>query len=46
LQLRYGYRLSLTYEVRVINIEAERTRLVKPVGQGRFGYGDVAEAEQ
>jgi hypothetical protein len=45
LQLRYGYRLSLTYEVRVVNIEAENSHQVQPVVQGRFGYGDLVGAE-
>jgi hypothetical protein len=45
--LQLPYRLSLTYEVRVINIEPEQFMEVAPVTQGRFGYGDVvAEDEQ
>ena len=45
LNLKHGYRLSLTYEVRVINIEPENARAVAGVTLGSFGYGDVVEDE-
>ena len=45
--LQLPYRLSLTFEMRVVNIEPEHFTEVSPVAQGRFGYGDVvAEDEQ